>query len=593
MTPSARSTKTFSIGFLLILLISAAVKIYASQMLAWEADYVPIVARGQAWLDGGAFPVLGTLSSVAAFNMPFLVWMQIPALLFTRDVRFVLVCTQLVFNLLGTWVVFRLGSKIFNRQAGLAAAVLFTFSEVGISSAYTAWAQLLMPGFYVTVAYLLFLWKSENRAWQVALTWILATAAFMTHFSSVFLFAVIVIISFVMRLPLNRRGLLAGIVGSVIMLAPYLVYEAGVDFVDLKAFFTRRTTINADVLAEYAHLKPEAQARRANEAEAQTSTEAEEAGSTNAPLSRSPSSRLERGIAWVLSIPLQLFESLRLVFSTDLLQLRLHHPALHGIAGVLRVLLEAGFWFGIVHAGYRCYSSWRGRYLELRADQRGIRHGWRLAQDSLVDSAAGRNLVLLVIVLAVVAGLILVGAGPEAQASYYTGLVSLQFLICGYGITCIADKRRLGILVAVLVLLFASLGAFDRYVRVSNHDSTVHSPLNLALYDHVNGAASWIASDWPNLGSITVSYDMMPEMAYHWWVVAWHTVDDSYRVGMAFDYLLESYFGLENSNRNPLGIADSPDYIVTSAPGLERYDRERYQLRQFGALYVLKPRLTQ
>ena len=439
-----------------------------------------------------------------------------------------------------------------------------------------------MPGCYVMVAYLLFLWKSENRAWQAALTWILATAAFMTHFSSVLLFGVIAIVGLVMRLPLNRRGLLAGIVGSVIMLAPYLVYEAGVDFVDLKAFFTRRTTISADVLAEYAHLKPEAQTR--------TATEAEEAGSTKVELARPPRSRLERGIAWVLSIPLQLFKSLRLVFRTDLLHLRLHHPALHGIAGILRVLLEAGFWFGIVHAGYRCYSSWRGRYLELRADQRGIRHGWRLAQDSLVNSAAGRNLVLLVFILAVVAGLIIVRAGPEAQASYCTGLISIQFLICGYGITCIADKRRLGILVAVLVLLFASLGAFDRYVRVSNHDPTVHSPLNLALYEHVNGAASWIASDWSGETSITVSYDMMPEMAYQWWVVAWHTVDDSYRLGMALDYLLESYFDLENSNRNPLGIADSPDYIVTTAPGLERYDRERNQLRQFGALYVLKPR---
>ena len=151
MTPSARSTKTFSIGFLLILLISAAVKIHASQMLAWEADYVPIVARGQAWLDGGAFPVLGTLSSVAAFNMPFLVWMQIPALLFTRDVRFVLVCTQLVFNLLGTWVVFRLGSKIFNRQAGLAGGGSVHFQRsrhlkrVHCLGA-TAYARLLCDG---------------------------------------------------------------------------------------------------------------------------------------------------------------------------------------------------------------------------------------------------------------------------------------------------------------------------------------------------------------------------------------------------------------------------------------------------------------
>jgi len=70
-----------SVAFALLLIASAALKLYASRLLAWEVDYVPVLARGQTWIDGGAFPVVGTLSSVAAFNMPFLVWMQLPALL--------------------------------------------------------------------------------------------------------------------------------------------------------------------------------------------------------------------------------------------------------------------------------------------------------------------------------------------------------------------------------------------------------------------------------------------------------------------------------------------------------------------------------
>ncbi len=99
----------FSVAFALLLIASAALKLYASRLLAWEVDYVPVLARGQTWIDGGAFPVVGTLSSVAAFNMPFLVWMQLPALLITRDVRLVLVGTQLTFNLLTTCIVFRGG----------------------------------------------------------------------------------------------------------------------------------------------------------------------------------------------------------------------------------------------------------------------------------------------------------------------------------------------------------------------------------------------------------------------------------------------------------------------------------------------------
>ncbi len=82
---------------------------------------------------------------------------------------------------------------------------------------------------------------------------------------------------------------------------------------------------------------------------------------------------------------------------------------------------------------------------------------------------------------------------------------------------------------------------------------------------------------------------MLPEMSQLWWVLPWNTVDESYRLGMALDYLLKNYFDLENNNRNPLGIAENPDYIVTSARGLERYDLGQFQVAQFGALYVLKP----
>ena len=187
--PLERQSRLVSAAFLGILLLSVALKIYASQLLVWEVDYVPVVARGQAWLDGGSFPAVGTLSSVAAFNMPFLPWMQLPALLFTRDVRLVLVITQLAFNLLGTWVVFRLGARLFDRAAGMLAAILFTFSDIGISGAYTAWAQLQLPVFTILVAYFLYLWLKENRWWQVALVWISATAAFMTHFSAILFMA--------------------------------------------------------------------------------------------------------------------------------------------------------------------------------------------------------------------------------------------------------------------------------------------------------------------------------------------------------------------------------------------------------------------
>ncbi len=180
-------------------------------------------------------------------------------------------------------------------------------------------------------------------------------------------------------------------------------------------------------------------------------------------------------------------------------------------------------------------------------------------------------------------------AGPNQQPTYYYGVSGLQFLICGYGIYSLASYRRLQVTAVALVVVYAGLGATDAVLRVSRHDPAEHSALNLNLYSSIYDAAAWIASDWSEPGSVAVNYDLLPDLPQLWWVLPWHTVDESYRLGMAFDHLLNSTFDLENSNRNPSGIADQPDYVVTSARGMERYRLGDYQAAQFGALVVLKP----
>ena len=572
--------------FLILVLISIGVKLYAAQLLVWEVDYVPVVARGQAWLNGGDFPAVGTLSSVAAYNMPFLVWLQLPVSLFTRDVATILILTQLLFNLIATWFVYRLGSELFRPMIGLIAAALFTLSDVSISGAYTAWAQLLLPGFYVMVAYSLFRWKLDNSTHYVALIWILTTGAFMTHFSAVLLYGVIAVLWVMLRLPMNWRGLLIGGVVSVFMLTPYLAVQVERDFVDLKAFFTRQTTIDRETLDQFAYLKPE------NQGTSQPTAPANNTSSETTPEAVTPPaqpSRIERGIAYVMSIPAQVIGGLRLVFTTDLQSLRDHLPILHTISIILRSLLEIAFWGGIILAMYRYVRAVLMRYRTFPTNQRLLRHRLKLMVNTLVGTTAGRNLILLLFILGIIAGLILVRAGPTVQATYYTGLISLQFVMCAYAIIEIPELRHYTAHAVILVLLLVCLNATDRIVRVAAHDTTVYSPFNIALYSSINSATGWIANDWDGGDTLTVSYDVMPEMAGQWWVVAWHTVDDSYRMGMAYDYLLETYYGLQNQNTNPIGLADNPDYIVTFTSATHNYDDAEYTQETFGAIVVLKP----
>ncbi len=582
----ANSPRFVLILFILILLTSVAVKLVAARHLAWEADYVSLISRGQAWLAGGEFPAVGTLSSVAAFNMPFMVWMQLPALLFTDDIRIVLVSTQLLFNVLTTIIIFELGARLFGGNCGLVAATLFTFSETGISSAYTAWAQLLLPGFVVIFTYCLYQAHTLKRKRYVAATFVAATAAFMTHFSAVLLFGIMLVFALLFRSLANTRGVLVGLAVSAIMIAPYLAYEATVDFVDLRAFFTRRSTLSPEVLAQYAYLKPEAQVLAPQSPSASGAAKDQASGDQRSQIS---TTRFQRALAWLTSIPLQFVQSLRLLFLSDLNSIRQNAPILHHLYVAFRTLLEACFWISLAHSvatfARRCGDNLRA----LPADQGRHRLAWRACREQLCAHPAGRNLFLLLVAFGISAGLILVRAGPDEQPTYYTGLIGLQFLSCAYIFHLTKVRARIRFLLILVVFAYVGLGAADRIVLVSNHDASAHTPLNLNLYSSLNDAADWIANDWPGKGPVTISYDVFPEMSWHWWIVAWNNVDPGYRMGMAFDYLLASYHGLMNANRNPIGLADRPDYIVTSEPGLLRYPSDSYLQRAFNAIYVLKP----
>ena len=583
---SANSSRPIQVLFILLLLLSVALKLAAARHLAWEADYVPLIARGQAWLAGGDFPAVGTLSSVAAYNMPFMVWMQLPALIITDDISIALVSTQLVFNLVTTIIIFVFGARLFGGVSGLAAALLFTLSETGISGAYTAWAQLLLPGFVVIFAYCLYHSHRQKRTVYVAATIITATATFMTHFSAVLLFGIILVFGLLLRSLANARGVLLGLAVSAIMLAPYLAFEAKVNFVDLKAFVTRKPAISQEVLDQYAYLKPEAQARAQQPTEKGETVEDPAPGSQAGQLS---TARLQRGLIWLLSIPLQFVQSLRLPFQLDLNSLRQHAPSLHHLHQALRMLLEACFWFGLTHSLFAIARRLRDEFRALPADQQQPRAAGHVIRTLLCALPAGRNLFLLLITSGISVGLILVRAGPDDQPTYYYALIGLQYLSCAYVVHLASARKRVRFLIMLLIFVYVSLGAADRVLLVSNHDLSAHTPLNLNLYSSLNDAASWIAADWSGAGPLTISYDVFPEMSRHWWIVAWHTVDPGYRMGMALDYLLASYNGLTNANRNPVGLANAPDYIVTSAPGLERYDDGDYQQRAFNAIYVLKP----
>ncbi len=570
----------------LLFILSIPLKLYASQLMVWEIDYVPVVARGMAFFNEGVFPAYGTLSSVAAYNLPFLVWLHMPAMLFTRDVYWIFLSTLLVFNALGTWHVYRLGARYLHPRAGLLAVALFTFSEFAISAAYTAWAQLLLPSFFAMIAYWLLRWLEDGDGRALALTCLLITAAFMTHFTAVLLYPALVLCYIIRRPPLAWRGLFVGVIGSALLLAPWLLFQVERDFVDLRAFLSRTPTVAPEIMAQYAYLKPESGPLPSVTSPEQAPSPPPAAEATAPPPQQAstPPTRVERLLGRIVAAPAQVVDGFMVMF-------RFLAPreltAFYWPQVALYVALLSAFWGGVLLALWRwlqaglAVAGWRARYHALAA--------------ALYQTPHGRIVLLFGLALIVVLGLIATRSPASAQSTYYYGLAGLQVLIIAYSLHLLIERMprmrwRYGVLTAAILAIVGVQGG-ARLAKDSARlaDIEHYSPFNVALYRSIDAATAWIADDWAGGDSLTISYDIMAESRHFWWIAPWHHVDPLYRIGMGFDYLLESYYGLHNRNQSPTGEVAGADYVVVYEPGLARYDLSVYEVHQFGAIYVLKP----
>jgi hypothetical protein len=553
----------------LLWLMSVPVKLIAAQNMVFDMDFVPVVARGEAFFTGGAFPVYGTLSSVAAYNMPMLVWLHLPARLFTTNPYHVMLWTLLAFNAVSTLYIYGAGAACFRPGVGVIAAALFAFSETGITSSYTAWAQLLLPGFFAMTLYYLVRWQQTGRGRHMALTGIMALAAFMTHFAAVMLFPAILGWILVARPRWSWRGLAIGAGVGALLVAPYLLFQTQRDFVDIRAFLTRQNPIPAEI-RQAAEVKGwQTTTSPLNQQLSGMTPTAPE--TTSSPFS---ASRLERAVAFVLAIP----GHLRVVFPETMVSF-VEFPALQG----MNLVLALAFLFGIVMATRRTFIAYR---------QSTGRRLYRL-HSAFTTTEAGYVLLILGWMIVICLGLIATRATPDAQSTYYMGLLTPQCLLVAYTLGLLLDTawRWRTALVVLLVALYISAASAERLARVATHDATQYMPMNAWLYRSMEAATDFIAADWgERTNAPIIAYDILPEMGNQWWILAWHTVDPLYRFGAGYDLLLQANHGLHNANQNVDGMADQPDYILVYTPGLARYDLTLYSHRQFGALHILKPR---
>ena len=578
MTNTPTASRTTYLLLWLIIGLSLPIKLAAAQNMPFDIDIIPVLSRSVEY----TLPPVGTLSSVAAYNMPMLQWLHLPALTLAHNAFATILLTMLTFNILSTIAVFWLGYSMFNERMGLAAATLFTFSEVGISSAYTAWAQLLLPGFYAMTFLFLWQWRKYEQGKYLALAGIIATAAFMTHFSAILLYAAMLVFALLTRAKWQWRWLLAGVFVCLLMLAPYLVYEAQHDFVDIRAFLKQETRVSPEVLAAVQYLKPESGLLpREQLITQQTPVAPVTANQQPSESSATVKPRWQRGIDFLLSVPSQYLRGIGYGFSTTM----------RGLPSVWRWALYIPPMLFVLSVGWALWASVKPHPLTPSPSSRRGNHGtfteyWRKGADILVETPHGKIVLLLLFVLTIMSCLILTRNINEP--TYFMGLTSLQLVLAAAIFTHDKLPRWLLILGAMLIITYAAVSTAERAARLYQHNDSAYSRFNVSIYRHVANAVDYIAADWQGGDTVTVSYDIMPEMRDLWWVVAWHSIDPQYRMGMNFDFLLSYQHGLTNTNIDAIGYVETADYFVVYEPGLARFNLDEYTVAQFGTIYVLR-----
>ncbi|MEO1643896.1 MAG: glycosyltransferase family 39 protein, partial [Chloroflexota bacterium] len=558
----------------------APAKLIAAINMPWDIDIVPVVERNVQY----ALTPIGTLSSVAAYNLPMLEWMHLPAQWLTGNVWWTIVLTLMVFNALGTLAVYALSIDLFDdKRAALVSAVFFTLSEVGVSSTYTAWAQLLLPTYFALVTLCLWWWYQREQGIWLALAGILATAAFMTHFSALLLYPAMLVFALLVRAKWQWGWLIAGAVSVLLLMMPYLQVQIERDFVDVRAFASQEVLVSDEVMASVQQYKPENQIfAEPTEIVPEPAPEVTipEAQPTPDAVPNEPRPRWLRVVDYALEAPIWYLRAMTTAFDFNL----------QGIAGVNPTLGMLTTW--LLQTTVLLY----GVSIGLAVWQ--VVRDWRTEKTSLLtilrETPAGRLIVLVIFLTTMIA--LMIATRTIDNPTYWMGFMSVQWVMTGYALSLLPDTRNMLVVFIAIMLTYGGIQSADRILRVVQHDDSIFSFYNVGLYRHVSDTADYIAEDWSaenDADSLVVSYDILRENPNFWWVVAWNSIDDSYRIGMTFDFLLSYHHGLYNTNRNPVGIAEGdnqPDYIVIYSPALERYMLDDYEVTQFGTIVVLEPR---
>ena len=198
-------------------------------------DQAFALGTAMRWVSGGAMPLASNKSSIGTVNPAMIEYLYAAAQRIWPDILGIAVLTMIsgrVAVAIAGWSAHR----VFGKRAALWTTLVFAVNPWSVFYSQLIWNQTMIPVFSaLMLACLLLYFAADGHPVCLTLSFIWAACMTQVHLGSGVQLVAMGIIFAVFRRKLQILPLVTGGGFFVLLYAPYLLYESGVGWIDLKA----------------------------------------------------------------------------------------------------------------------------------------------------------------------------------------------------------------------------------------------------------------------------------------------------------------------------------------------------------------------
>lgn len=200
-----------------------------------SVDLIPHARDAALLLNNGAIPSHGCLSSLGSYIPPGASWLLVPGQWLFSDPRLETVPAALALHFATVTGVYCLAAWCWTRTAGVWAALLFAFSPMALQLASNTWWHRFPMAATVWFAFFAVRWVWDRKPRWLAAAVLVLMLGLYVHMEGLPLAMVLPLLWLIWRPPVFSRAMLVALGIGLLVWSPYLRFEHGRHYADLKS----------------------------------------------------------------------------------------------------------------------------------------------------------------------------------------------------------------------------------------------------------------------------------------------------------------------------------------------------------------------